>query len=86
MRGHYKAVSNLVLRFVVQMNSFQRLIHTSPPTDAMPVKMLGPHPVDCDSAALGKGLNMCFFDKSASILQACELLVLTSKKTEIIMD
>ena len=39
-----------------------------------------------DSAALGKGLNMCFFDKSASILQACELLVLTSKKTEIIMD
>lgn len=54
VRGYYKAVSNLMLRlFVVQMKSFQRLIHTSPPTDARPVKMLGPHPADYDSVGLG---------------------------------
>lgn len=53
MRGYCKAVGNLVLRLVVQMNSFQRLSHTSPRVDARPVKMPGPHPVDYDSAGLG---------------------------------
>lgn len=53
MRRYYKAVGNLVLKFMVQMNSFQRLFHTSPRIDARPVKMPGPHPVDYDSASLG---------------------------------
>lgn len=53
MRGYYKAVSNPALRFMVQMNGFQKLLHTNLPTDVRPVKMLGPHPVDYDSVGPG---------------------------------
>lgn len=57
--GYYKAVSNLVLRSVVQKNGSQKLIHTSPPTDVRPVKMVGLHPIHYDSV----GLGICFFNK-----------------------
>lgn len=53
MRGYYKAVSNPVLRFMVQMNGFQKLLYTNLPTDVRPVKMLGSHPVDYDSVGPG---------------------------------
>lgn len=57
--GYYKAMSNLVLRSAVQKNGFQKLIHTSPPTDVRPVKMVGLHPIRYDSV----GLGICFFNK-----------------------
>lgn len=63
MRGYYKAVNKPVLRFLVEMNGFQRLIHTGPPTDVRPVKRLGPHPADYASVGLGLGLGIDFFDK-----------------------
>lgn len=63
VRGYYQAVSNPVLRFVVQMNGFQKLLHINLPTDVRPVKMLGPRPVDYDSVGLGWGLGMHFFNE-----------------------
>ena len=57
--GYYKAVSNLVLRSAVQKDGFQKLIHTSPPADVRPVKMVGLHPIHYDSV----GLGICFFNK-----------------------
>lgn len=72
MRGYYKAVSNPVLRFMVQVNGIQKQLQTNLPTDVRPGKMLGPHPVEYDSVGPGQGIGMHFFNQLSkdSALQA----------------